>query len=232
MMPALVDRLQTMMSAIEQHSATANARQLANQDAFHRDVETAYTRLASSVEQSLKKTVTDSARAAGAALQPVVEATMAGLAQETAALHDTVTRAVEQQLDGLSNGLRTTTEIVSNIWRQALAEHRQSSEALAARLNTSLARFTETFEQRSAGLVSDVSARLDATAGHLSETWSAALAGQARIGEALADRNREALQIAAATFEQHSAALLRNIDQSHTQLQAQLASRDEQRLVA
>ena len=231
-MPALVDRLQTMMSAIEQHSMAANERQLASQDAFHREVETAYMRLASSVEQSLKKTVTDSARAAGAALQPVVEATMAGLAQETAALHDAVTRAVERQLDGLSDGFQTATQTVSDIWKQALAAHRQSSEAIAQHLNTSLAGFTETFEQRSAGLLQDVAARLDATAGSMSEAWTAALSRQERVGDTLAERNREALQAAAAAFEQHSAALLHNVDQSHRQLQTELASRDEQRLAA
>ena len=231
-MPALVDRLQTMMSAIEQHSAAANERQLANQNAFHREVETAYTRLAASVEQSLKKTVTDSARAAGAALQPVVEATMAGLAQETASLHDVVTRAVDRQLDGLSTSLRTTTQTVSDIWNQALAEHRKSSETIALHLNASLAGFTETFEQRSAGLVQDVAARLDATAGNLSDAWATALSQQAQLGDTLAQRNREALQAAAATFEQHAEALLRNVDRSHAQWQAALASRDEERLTA
>jgi hypothetical protein len=231
-MPALVDRLQTMMAAIEQQSVAANERQLASQDAFHRGVETAYTRLASSVEQSLRKTVTDSARAAGAALQPVVEATMAGLAQETASLHDTVTRAVERQLDALSAGFQTATQTVSDIWNQALTEHRHSSEALAQQLNTALAGFTETFEQRSAGLLHDIATRLDATAGGMSEAWAAALARQERAGDTLAERNREALQAAAATFEQHASALLRNVDQSHAQLQAELAARDEQRLAA
>lgn len=232
MMPALVDRLQTMMSAIEQHSVAANERQLASQDAFHRDVATAYTRLAGSVEQSLKKTVTDSARAAGAALQPVVEATMAGLAQETAALHDTVTRAVERQLAGLSDGFQTATQSVSDIWTRALAEHRQSSETVAQHLNTSLTGFTATFEQRSASLLSDVGTRLDATAGKMSEAWTAALAQQERMGATLADSHRAALQTAAATFEQHSSALLRNVGESHAQLQETLASRDEQRLAA
>ncbi|GAG46579.1 unnamed protein product, partial [marine sediment metagenome] len=37
--------------------------------------------------------------------------------------------------------------------------------------------------------------------------------------------NRAALAAAAATFEQHSAALLRTLDQSHADLQAALAAR-------
>ena len=39
------------------------------------------------------------ARVAAEALQPVVEATMASLSRETASLQDTVTQAVQRQLD-------------------------------------------------------------------------------------------------------------------------------------
>ncbi|HXZ09091.1 MAG TPA: DUF802 domain-containing protein, partial [Paraburkholderia sp.] len=91
-MPTLVDRLQSMMAAIEQQSLALSARQIASQDAFHGKTEAAYMKLASSVEQSLKQSVGESARAASAALQPVMQATMAGLARETTALQNTVTQ--------------------------------------------------------------------------------------------------------------------------------------------
>ncbi|MGF6779771.1 hypothetical protein P3T21_005000 [Paraburkholderia sp. GAS334] len=231
-MPTLVDRLQAMMATIEQQSFALNERQIASQDAFHGKAEAAYTRLASSVEQSLKESVAESARTAGAALQPVMEATMAGLARETASLHDTVTHAVERQLAGLSTGFEATTTNVADIWNQALAGHQRSSEALAQHLRTSLDRFTETFEQRSAGLLEGVSTRLDAMAGSVSEAWSEALSRQERVSEKLAGHNEQALTVAAATFEQHSASLLRTVGQSHADWQADLASRDQQRLAA
>ncbi len=231
-MPTLVDRLQTMMAAIEQQSLALNERQIAGQDAFHGKTEAAYMRLASSVEQSLKASVADSARAASAALQPVMEATMAGLARETAALHDTVTHAVERQLNGLSSGFEATTTTVADIWNKALAGHQRSGEELAQHLRTSLDRFTETFEHRSAALLEGVSARLEETAGNVSHAWNEALSRQESVGEKLAARNQQALAAAAATFGQHSASLLRTVGESHAELQAALASRDEQRLAA
>jgi hypothetical protein len=209
-----------------------NERQIASQDAFHGKAEAAYTRLASSVEQSLKESVAESARVAGAALQPVMEATMAGLAREAASLHDTVTHAVQRHLDGLSTGFEATTTTVADIWNQALAGHQRSGEALAEHLRTSLDRFTETFEQRSAGLLEGVSARLEATAGSVSDAWNLALSRQEHVSEKLADRNQHALAAAAATFEQHSASLLRTVGQSHADLQTELASQDQQRLAA
>ncbi|CAE6806387.1 hypothetical protein R69927_02362 [Paraburkholderia domus] len=231
-MPTLVDRLQTMMAAIEQQSLALNERQIASQEAFHGKAEAAYTRLASSVEQSLKESVAESTRAASAALQPVMAATMAGLARETASLHDTVTHAVQRQLDGLTSGFEATTTTVADIWNKALEGHQRSSEALTQHLSTSLDRFTETFEQRSAGLLEGVSARMESTAGSVSAAWNEALSRQEHVSEKLAGHNQQTLAAAAATFEQHSASLLRTVGQSHTNLQTELASRDEQRLAA
>lgn len=229
-MPTLVDRLQAMMAAVEQQSRVLHERQIASQDAFHGKAEVAYTRLAASVEQSLKESVAESTRAASAALQPVMAATMAGLARETAALHDTVTHAVQRQLDGLSTGFEATTTTVADIWNKALEGQQRSNEALTQHLSTSLDRFTETFEQRSAGLLESVSVRLEAAAGSVSAAWNEALSRQEQAGETLAGHNQQALAAAAATFEQHSASLLRAVGQSHTDLQTELASRDQQRL--
>jgi hypothetical protein len=229
-MPTLVDRLQLVMATIERQSLVLNERQIASQDAFHGRTEAAYTRLAASVEQSLKHSVADSARAASAALKPVMEATMAGLARETAALHDTVTQAVQRQLDGLSSGLEKTTTTVADIWNQALSGQQRSNEALAGHLRGSLDQFTETFEQRSAELLEGVSARLDATACRVSEAWDEVLARQEQVSEKLASHNEQALTAAAATLEQHAASLLGTVGQSHAELQTELASRDQQRL--
>ncbi|MFL9892345.1 DUF802 domain-containing protein [Paraburkholderia sp. RL17-381-BIF-C] len=231
-MPTLVDRLQTMMGAIEQQSLALNERQIASQEAFHGRTEATYTRLASSVEQSLKASVADSTRAAGAALQPVMEATMAGLARETAALHETVTHAVQRQLDGLSSGFEASTTTVADIWNKALEGHQRSSEELAQHLRDTLDRFTGTFEQRSAGLLDGVAARLESAVGGVSQAWNEALSRQESVGEKLAASNQQALAAAAATFEQHAASLLRGVGQSHAELQTELGSKDEQRLAA
>ncbi|KGV04402.1 hypothetical protein X888_3744 [Burkholderia pseudomallei MSHR4377] len=230
LMPTLVDRLQAMMHSLEQQSAASAERQIASQQAFLGKAEETYARLASSVGQSLTDSVAESARVAGSALQPVMETTMAGLARETAALHDALTQAVQRQLDGLSAGFETTAAHVADVWRHALADHQRSSDALAQRLHGSIDRIVESFDRRSADLLDGVRARLDATASSVSDAWRGALAQQEQANEAHAERNRQALETAAATFERHSAALLRTIGESHSALQATLESRDEQRL--
>jgi len=231
-MPMLVDQLQAMLAAMERQSQALNERLITSQEHFHSKAEAVYAGLASSVDQSLKQSLTESARIAGATIQPVVEATMAGIARETASLHGTVAHTVQQQLEGLSSRFEATTATVADTWKAALAEHQRSNEALAGDLRVSQERFAETFEQRSASLVETVSARLESTVGSVSETWGSALAEHQRASEKLTGDTQQSLAAAAATFEQHSVSLLRTVDQAHASLQTDMASRDEQRLSA
>ncbi|RDU98786.1 DUF802 domain-containing protein [Trinickia dinghuensis] len=231
-MPALVDRLQTMMSAMEQHSITQHEQQLANQQALHARIENTYAALAASVGRSLRDSAAESARGASAAIQPVVQATMAGLSHEMTALGETVKNAVQRQLDGLSGGFETATATVANLWTQALEEQQRVDHALVDELRVALERFTGTFEQRSSALLDGVSTRVDAGVGTVSAAWNAALARQERASETQAARHEQALATSIATFEQHAASLLRTLDESHADLQRQLAARDETRLHA
>ncbi|WP_176308011.1 DUF802 domain-containing protein [Burkholderia ambifaria] len=231
-MPALVDRLQTMMTTLEARSVALHDRQIESQQAFFDRTERAYAGLASNVGDALKESAAESARVAGAALQPVVAATMTGLAQEMAALRDTVTGAVQRQLDGLTDGFEKTTENVTAVWNRALDEQRRTGDAVAQQLQTTLGQFTDTFAQRSTDLLDGVATRLESTESRLSDAWRDALARQEQVGETLAGQQAQALGDAAATFERHSGAVLAAMRESHAGLQTQLAARDEERLSA
>ncbi|MGC2944888.1 DUF802 domain-containing protein [Burkholderia ambifaria] len=231
-MPALVDRLQTMMTTLEARSVALHDRQIESQQAFFDRTERAYAGLASNVGDALKESAAESARVAGAALQPVVAATMTGLAQEMAALRDTVTGAVQRQLDGLTDGFEKTTENVTAVWNRALDEQRRTGDAVAQQLQTTLGQFTDTFAQRSTDLLDGVATRLESTESRLADAWRDALARQEQVGETLAGQHAQALGDAAATFERHSGAVLAAMRESHTGLQTQLAARDEERLSA
>ncbi|USE78542.1 DUF802 domain-containing protein [Cupriavidus gilardii] len=229
-MPVLVDRLNAMMAAMEQQSQALTERLAASQDAFHGKTEAVYTRLAASVEQSLKDGVAESARAASAAIQPAVEATMSGLAREAAGLRDTVTQSMRQQLESLASRFDATTAQVSGLWNDALADHRRTSAALADGLRGTLDGFAASFEQRSAGLLEQVAQRMDTAAEAVSARWNEAMSGQERTIGAIAAENQQALANAASAFERSASALLGTVAQAQAELRAQLAAQDEQRL--
>ncbi|KLD75122.1 DUF802 domain-containing protein [Xanthomonas hyacinthi] len=230
LMPALIDRLQAMAAGIEQQGAASGERLASNQDAFHTRTEAAYTRLAGAVEQSLQAGVAENAHALGAALQPVVQATLDGLARETATLHERVGQAVQRQLDGLASGFENAAARAAQAWDAALAGQRDTNQALVQDLRSALQGFGDSFAARSGGLLDAVSARLDATADGAKQAWNDALARQEDINAALAERNAQVLDAAATTLEQRAAALLAAMQHSHAQLQDALHARDQARL--
>jgi hypothetical protein len=150
-MPALVDRLQAMMATLERQSEALNERLLAGQDRFHGQAEAAYSTLAASVERSLSQSLTESARVAGATIRPAVEATMAGIARETATLHANA----------------------AELWKTSLAEHQRQAHRAQAELQVELAAGDQ---QRLAAW----SEALAAMAASLKQEWQQAGAQTAR----------------------------------------------------
>jgi hypothetical protein len=193
LMPALIDRLQAMAASIEQQGTASGERLASNQDAFHARTEAAYMRLAGAVEQSLQAGVAENARALGAALQPVVQATLDGLARETATLHARVGQAVQRQLDGLSSGLETAAARATQTWDVALAGQRDTNATLVQDLRSALQGFGESFAMRSGSLLDAVSTRLDATADGARHAWHEALSRQETLNDQLVARNAQAL---------------------------------------
>jgi polyhydroxyalkanoate synthesis regulator phasin len=232
LMPELVGQLQAMMGAMERQTQVLSERLIGNQAEFHGKAEAVYAGLASSVDQSLKHSLIESARVAGAAIQPVVEATMAGIARETASLHGSIAQTVQQQLEGLSSRFEASTGRVADTWQGALAAHQRTSEALSSDLRGSLEGFAQSFEQRSTALVDGVSTRLETTVGKVSDTWQQALARHQETSDRLSGDAQQALSAAATAFEAHAALLLRTVGDAQGELQAALAARDEQRLAA
>ncbi|WP_341248765.1 DUF802 domain-containing protein [Cupriavidus pauculus] len=243
LMPVLVDRLETMTTTMASRNDALGERLLASQDAFHTRTDAAYARLAETVGQSLKDAIADSARVASAAIQPAVDTTMAGIANQAATLRDTVTQTVEQHLTGLSTRFDAATTVVTDTWREALAEHRQANAALTSDLRASLDGFGESFAQRSARLVDDIGTRVDTAATAAAQTWDAAVSRLEQTGDALASTHRQATADASATLAQHAANIANTVSQAHVDLQAKLETqeaarhaaldaRDEQRLAA
>ena len=161
-LPEVVDALHAMTARIEQlaqRSEQVDARWLAGHDRLVQHVQVAYADLASSVDRSLQRSLVDSARVAGAAIQPMVEATMTGLALQTAAFQQRLTESVGLQLDGLTDRFGAAVTTVSDGWTSALARHERSSQQLADGLDRSLGDFGRSFEQGAASLLASVDER-------------------------------------------------------------------------
>ncbi|MCC4614770.1 DUF802 domain-containing protein [Xanthomonas campestris pv. asclepiadis] len=210
LMPALIDRLQTLMGSIEQQSIAADERLAAQQAEFHARSEATYARLATAMEHALQAGVAESARAVGAALQPAMEATMTSIARDTAALHERLTHAVQQQLDGITSGFQQSASAAAAHWTTALAAQERAQQAFDTQLQNTLEQLAQQATAVQDGVSSAVQQQLHALNDgfqHSAQTavdhWQAALAAQERAHLALTEQ----LQATLAQLDQRSSAV-------------------------
>lgn len=138
-LPALVAQLQSLATQLGRQGEQLHERLLASQAQFQGEAQRAYTGLAESVDRSLQTSLAQSARLAGAAIEPAVQATLAGLASENAALQATLAAAVQRQLDGSAAQLGAGLERFGQAFDQraevllrGVAEAHEALEARAA----------------------------------------------------------------------------------------------------
>ncbi|MEO5796913.1 MAG: DUF802 domain-containing protein [Rhodoferax sp.] len=157
-LPEVAERLQAMMDGMERRSQQLSEQLQGQQAQFHMGVSGAYSELASSVSASLQASLAAAARAAGESIQPVVQAAMAEMAQESTRLHQRVFDATQSQLHGLAQSWDAAATRASDGWAAAQHNHVRSSEAQAERLDAALQGFADTFAQRSSTLLTSVEA--------------------------------------------------------------------------
>lgn len=155
-LPIVVDKLEAMMAQMERHSQNLGERLLASQENYQQEARVRYGELAASVDASLRRSLSESARIAGDTIRPVVEVTMSGIAQETATLYEKLASTVGAQLDGVSQRFDGAVNTVSDTWTRALARHEQVSSTLSQDLRASLAAHGEAFAQHSEALLATV----------------------------------------------------------------------------
>lgn len=214
-LPELVGKLDAMMHQMAEHNRQLGDQLLAGQQRFHDEAKGLYAGLAQSVDQSLKASLKDSATVAAETIQPVVTATMAGIASETRGLHDKLFGTVETQLAGIAGQFAQTVTTVSDTWTQALSRHEQATDRQHQHLQGALAAYADTFAQGSAALlasVGDTQTRLQADAAQQQAALAATLASQF---DGVTTRLDQAVGQVADTFGQRTQALLTSIDTSH-----------------
>ena len=247
LVPAVVDQVQALMARLDAQQlalmARVDAQQQAlgerlagGQDRFHRDTGAALAALGASMDRSLQQGLADAARLAGATLQPLVEASLAGLSRDSAAFQQQLLAAAQARLDTVAGRLDGAARTVAEGWAQALTRHEASSQAVTQGLQAALAGFAVQFAQRSDTLLAAVDARqaaqqrdsaatLGAAVDALGRQASALLAGmdraQAAQREALVAQEQQRLADSAAAQAATQAAWRQDAQQAGAQALAQ-----------
>lgn len=225
-LPALVEQLRGLTAALQQQHQDLGQRLSTSQDAFHGKTETLYTRLADTLGQALKDSAAESARAAGAAIQPAAEATLAGLTRETATWQASVSQTLQQQVDAIATRLGTTTDTLAtrlDTATGAIAQQlAQSTQAIAANLEGSTASIATNLKDTTASIAT----RLDTSTRAIADNLAASTAS---ISDSL-DQNTRAIATSldnttraiAANLETSTGAITRNLETSTAGIRASL----------
>jgi hypothetical protein len=206
LLPTLVDRVQAMMEAMERRAEAADARLLARQEVFQAEAAAAYTGLASAVDRSLKESLGESARLAGASIGPAVEAALAGIARETAGLQARLGTAMAHQIETLSARFEAAQAAAVAGWESASTAAADQWEAA----NTQAASGWQAATGTAAAGWTAASATADAA-------WRAAVDRHEHSSQRLIEAVDGALGRFAATFEERSALLLADVARSQAE---------------
>ena len=215
-LPAVAQTLQAVAAQMERHSQALHTQLLAGQDRFHHGAQAAFEALAASVDQTLQRSLSDSARAAGAALQPAVQAAMAGIAQETAQFQQHLAGSVQGQLDAVTARLDGAVAAVAGGWRDTLAQQQDHGREQAATLQAALAAVVQRIEAQAGTLLqtvdrSQAALLAEVAAAERQRVADTAAAERQRLAETTA-REQQRLADAAAAEQQRLAAWTQSLD--------------------
>lgn len=104
-LPLVAQQLQDLMAQMARHSQhlseQLSAQLTRQQDTFHREVRGSYTELARSVDETLRQTLGQSLQMASESIRPVVQATLADMAEQGRAQHERMVEHTTGQLQSL-----------------------------------------------------------------------------------------------------------------------------------
>jgi hypothetical protein len=157
-LPHVVAQLQNMMVQMASTSEQLNARLQANQQSFHQEVHAAYTGLAQSVEQSLRTSLGQSLQVATDSIRPVVQATMAQLAEQAQSMNERLLLNTQQQMGEIHTHMTATAAVLAQTSADTLTRHEQASTRMTERVGQTMDSFSQNFERTAQGLLEKVSA--------------------------------------------------------------------------
>lgn len=155
-LPQVVSQLHSLMTHMERHSQQISESLQASQDRFHQEVQGSYQALAQSVDTSLRQSLSQSMQLASDSIRPVVQATLADMAQQAQRLNERLLQTTQQQLGELNAQFGQTAAAVTQTATHALQQYEQASSGMLTRVEQTLDGFGQTFAQRSEALVASV----------------------------------------------------------------------------
>ena len=150
-LPEMVTSLKAVSEQMTHMSEQLNQQLTSRQQDFHTNATQSYRELAASVENSLKTSLSDSAKLAAEAIEPVMTSLMEAVSVQAEQTHKHLSDTTEKQLNTLSERFSNTSDEVSTAWQQGIqrqqSDNTQLLESVQNSFNSSLKAATEQVTQ-------------------------------------------------------------------------------------
>jgi len=154
--PAVVDSLQVLTRRLEQMGDQLNSALTDNQKLFHEQTAEHYRQLAASVGDSLSTSLADSSRLAAESVRPVIAEALERLNDQAEQSHQRLNTLTESQLSQIAERFEHTTEQAARSWREGLAEHQQTAQALTDKVAAALHDHNDRFQAHGEALLTQI----------------------------------------------------------------------------
>ncbi len=155
LMPQVVQQLQALMTQMGEQNASMHQQLVANQGRMQDELRSTYGALAESVGAALRESARAGASAAAAAVEPLVERSLAGLNANSAAFQAQLTDVAGRQLAAWTERFDQATTHVSSVWMDALVRQQQYRQAADETLQQSLQDSQTRFDGRWQALLAE-----------------------------------------------------------------------------
>ncbi|MBK1874971.1 DUF802 domain-containing protein [Marinobacter sp. 1-3A] len=187
-LPQMATAMESMTARMEQLGQQLEQSLTRNQQEFHTTVGGHYQTLATSVAESLEKSLESSSRLAAERIEPIVTEAMTTLQSSAGKLHEDWSATTKQQLAELTDSFQKTTQEAGNNWQQNLLAQQQASAEHSKALQNTLQEYQSHFREESAKLATNQQQGLDALITRISEQLSQLHEQEATRGDAANER--------------------------------------------
>ncbi len=159
-LPQVVEQLNTLMDRMVQHSQQLGDSLRMQQDSFHNDVKTSYTELAQSVDQSLRSSLSQSMQVASDSIRPIVQSTLADMAQQAQSQHERMVTSTREQLENLNQSFDTRSQdliaALRDTWSEQQTLQIQADQARLDGWKASLSEISSGLQTHSTQTVAEI----------------------------------------------------------------------------
>lgn len=224
------ERLGQVGGQLEQMGEQVGKDLVSNQQEMHQSVQSMFTELAASVENSLTKSVAESSRVtaqsgqlAGESLKPVMAQAVAEIQSELRSHSEQGQQQLQQQADKSYQKLDQATQ-------QTLAQLVSSADATQQSLSECNAKAQQQLADATEQQLQSLSGRFGETAETVSKAWAQGLDAHQGANQQLVEQTGDSLKAFSQEFEQLSASLLQTFNSATQDWVALQQAGDEQRL--